>query len=237
MKVVTIYSPSHKEMLEQFFLPSFPVDERLELKINEVPQLAGDLPQFNSPEWSSFMKIKAKVLWDELETIPENTHYLFLDTDIIIVNNFYDYLEREMQNWDLICQSDSPFPHFPNYCTGVLCVKNNEITRNLMKAVSLIMDGNVLVNNQPKFKNEQEIITWLIVNKNVIFELQKLKAKTFPFDIAFTYGSFVGKVWDGSDINFSLPSKEKLLWVHANYAHHEHKIPLLQLFKNKLNAV
>ena len=234
MKIVTLYSPSHLEMLENFLEPSIPADDRISLKKIEAPQLAGECPQFNSSEWSSFMKIKARVLWDELLTIPENSYYLFLDTDIIIVNNFYDYLADEMQNWDLMCQSDSPFPNFPNYCTGIVCIKNKEVTRNLFKAVSKIMDGELLITNQPSFKNEQEILTWLIVNRHKFFELRQLQATTFPFDKAFTYGALGGRVWDGKDYSFILPPKKTLMWVHANYAHHLDKIPLLKLFAEKL---
>lgn len=234
MKVVTIYSPSHKQMVDEFFIPSFPTDDRIQLKLIEVPQTAGETPKFNSPEWSEFMKIKARIMWEELESIPENEHYLFLDTDIICVNNFYDYLENQMKSWDLVCQSDSPFPHIVNHCTGIVCVKNNEKTRNLFKAVSMIMDGNKLIEGQPKFTNEQEIMTWLLVNKHRIFELEDIQNTNFPFSIAYTYGSIAGKVWDGQDVNFVLPPKDGLIWCHANWTRHEDKIPLLKLFKEKL---
>jgi hypothetical protein len=234
MKVVTIYSPSHKQMVDEFFLPSFPKDDRLNLKLIEVPQTAGETPAFNSPEWSEFMKIKAKIMWEELQSTPENEFYLFLDTDIITVNNFCDYLAVEMSTWDLICQSDSPFPHIINHCTGIVCVKNNEKTRNLFKAISMIMDGHILIKGQPKFVNEQEIMTWLLINKQHIFELRDIQNINFPFTVAYTYGSIAGKVWDGQDVNFVLPSKDKLMWVHANWTKHEDKIPLLKLFKEKL---
>jgi len=234
MKVVTIYSPSHKQMVDEYFLPHFPKDDGLELKLIEVPQTAGEKPTFNSPQWSEFMKLKAKIMWQELQSTPENEFYLFLDTDIITVNNFHDYLNVHMQTWDLMCQSDSPSPHMPNHCTGIVCVKNNEKTRNLFKAVSRIMDGDILIQNQPKFNNEQEIMTWLLVNKQYIFELREIQNTNFPFSIAYTYGSIAGKVWDGVDTEFVLPPKDNLLWVHANWCNYADKIPLLKLLKEKL---
>lgn len=234
MKVVTLYSPSHKQMMDEFFIPSFPKDERLQLKIIESPQVAGELPTFNSEQWTEFMKIKSQVLYDELVSTSENDIYLFLDVDIINVNNFYYYLTDRMKYWDVITQSDSPFPQFPNYCTGIVCVKNNERSRSLFKAVNMIMHGHKLFDNQPAFKNEQEVFTYMAVNKLKFLELRDLQITTFPFDVAFTYGAIGGKVWDGTDTNFNIPDKKHLLWLHANFAHHNMKIPLLELFKEKL---
>jgi len=226
MKIVTLYSPSHTRMYEEYFLPSFPKDRRLDLKTVQAPQLAGEKPTFNDPNWKSFMYIKAKLLWDELLSIPENAVYGFLDVDIINVNNFYDYILDEIEGVDFICQSDSPSPHFLNCCTGVIFFKNTENTRNLLKATNVFLE---------KFNNEQEALTFFAGNCKKYEELQHLKFKLLPFDRAFTYGSISGTVWNGEDIGFDIPDKDKLLWVHGNYAHHEHKEKLLDLFKEKLN--
>lgn len=226
LKVVTLYSPSHKEMMEKYFLPSFPEDSRLDLKIVEAPQLAGDKPVFNDPNWKSFMKIKGKLLEDELLSIPENDCYLFLDVDIIIIQNFYDFIMKEIQNCDFIAQSDSPHAHFLNYCTGVIAFKNTEPTRNLLKAMNMFMD---------KFKQEQESLTYFAANSKKFYELKNLKPKLFKKENAFTYGLIDGRVWNNDDFNFEIPSKEHLYFMHANYCLHDNKPLLLQLFKNKLN--
>lgn len=228
MKIVTLYSPSHKRMYEEYFLPSFHnEDHRLELKVVEAPQLAGEKPTFNDPNWKSFMFIKAKLLWDELLNLPEGRVYGFLDVDIINVNNFYDYIVEEIKDVDFICQSDSPSSHFFNCCTGVIFFKNTENTRNLLKATNIYLD---------KFNNEQEALTYFAGNCKKFEELKNLKFKLLPFDRAFTYGSIAGKVWNGEDIGFDIPSKDKLLFLHANYCHHEHKEQLLKLFKEKLTT-
>jgi hypothetical protein len=227
MKIVTLYSPSHKGMLEDFFLPSLPKDDRLQLKIVEAPQLAGDSPQFNSPEWKQFMYIKAKLLYDELLSIGEGEIYGFLDVDIVNVNNFHDYIAENMKDLDFVCQSDSPSLNVLNCCTGVIFFKNTENTRNLLKAVNQFLD---------KFQNEQEALTYFARERGRYEELKNLKFGLLPFNRAFTYGCIAGQVWDGTDATFPIPSKETLFWLHANFAHHEQKIPLLNLFKQKLNA-
>jgi len=227
MKIVTLYSPSHKRMYEEYFLPSFPADSRLELKVVEAPQLAGEKPTFNDPNWKSFMFIKAKLLWDELLSIPENEIYGFLDVDIVNVNNFHDYIIREMDGLDFLCQSDSPNPHYLNCCTGVIFFRNTEQCRNLLKAVNIFLE---------KFNNEQEALTYFAGGHKKFEELQTLAFKLLPFNRAFTYGSIAGNVWNGEDTNFSLPPKNELYWVHANYTHHEHKEKMLDLFKEKLNG-
>jgi hypothetical protein len=225
MKIVTLYSPSHKNMYEKYFLPSFPKDARLELKTVEAPQLAGEKPTFNDPNWKSFMFIKAQLLWDEVLDIAENEIYGFLDVDIINVNNFHDYILKEMEDVDFLCQSDSPSPNYLNCCTGIIFFKNNENTRNLLRATNQFLSN---------FNNEQEALTYFAGNCRKFDELKTLKFKLLPFTRAFTYGSIAGNVWNGEDESFNLPPKEELLWVHANYAHHEHKEKLLQLFKEKL---
>lgn len=229
-----MYSPSHEKMMKDFFIPSFPDDVRLELKTVRVPQTAGDKPAFNNSYWTEFMKIKARFLYDELISLNEGEWYLFLDVDIINVNNFTDHLIEKMKTLDVYCQSDSPYPHIPNYCTGIIAFKNNERVRNLLKAVSMIMNGELKPAGFPSFENEQEIITFLIANKHLIKELQELTVETIPFDKVFTYGYVGGKVWRGEDENFDIPPKENLLWLHANYAEYEHKYKLLELFKEKL---
>lgn len=225
MKISTLYSPSHTRMYEEYFLSSFPRDSRLELKTLKAPQLAGEKPTFNDPNWKSFMHIKAKLLWDDLVSLEEDEVYGFLDVDIINVNNFHDYILDQIKDVDFICQSDSPNPNFLNCCTGIIFFKNNENCRNLLRATNQFLD---------KFNNEQEALTYFAGNCRKFEELQTLRFKLLPFHRAFTYGSLEGKVWNGEDTQFNLPKKEQLLWVHANYCHHEHKEKLLDLFKEKL---
>lgn len=225
MKIVTLYSPSHKNMLESYFLSSFPKDERIELKIVEAPQLAGDKPTFNDPNWKSFMHIKAKLLLDELLAIPENDVYGFIDVDIINVNNFYDYVVEQMQDFDMICQSDSPYPNILNACTGIIFFRNNEVCRNLLKATHTYLD---------KFNNEQESLTYFVANSKSYHELMTLKYKLLPFDRAFTYGALGKGVWQDENDVFNIPPKESLLWLHANYCHYENKEKLLEMFQTKL---
>jgi len=229
MKIVTLYTPTHKKMLEEFLLPSLPKDSRIKIKKVEAPQITGNDPVFNSPEWKQFMSIKAKLLWDELLDIPENEVYGFFDCDIICVNNFYDYVLEQIKDVDFIAQNDAP-DHFNanNICTGVIFLKNTLNTRNLLKAT------NVFLNN---FKNEQDSFTHFACNHKKYIELQNLKYKLFPNDIAWTYGSINGRVWRNDDFNFKIPDKNNLLWLHANFTMHEHKETLLNLFKKKLNGL
>ncbi len=226
MKVVTLYTDSHKEMLDKYFLPSFPVDPRLELKTVYAPPMKGEKPVFNSPEWREFMKVKSRLLEDELLSIPENDIYVFLDCDIIIVQNFHDFVLREMEGLDFATQSDSNHPQIPNYCTGVCFFRNTQNTRFLLKAVNLFMD------TKPQFNQEQEVFTHLVAFHRRYHELQNLKGKLLSFDNSFSLAAF-GNVWDNNP-NFPIPSKENLMFLHANYAQHDQKIPLLKVFKQKL---
>lgn len=225
MKIVTLYTPSHEKMLNEYFLKYFPKNDKYDLKIIKSDETAGDNPVFNSPEWTKFMYVKAKVLQDELLSIPENEVYGFIDVDVITVNDFYYYVIENIKDLDFIAQSDSPNPSFLNVCTGVIFFKNTENTRNLLKAVNVYLD---------KFKNEQEAITHFAGNHQRFEELINLKFCLFPFSRAYTYGSIAGRVWRNDDYDFVLPDKNNLLWVHANYAEHNEKIPLLKLFEKKL---
>lgn len=225
MKIVTLYSPSHKSMLDTYFLSSFPKDDRFQLKIVEAPQLAGDKPTFNDPNWKSFMHIKAKLLLDELLSIPENDVYGFIDVDVINVNNFYDYIITEIADCDFICQSDSPYPELLNACTGVIFFKNTEMCRNLLRATNKYLS---------QFQNEQESLTYFASKCKMYEEIQFLTYKLLPFDKAFTYGALGRGVWENENNEFDIPNKENLLWLHANYCHYENKEKLLEVFRTKL---
>ena len=226
MKIVTLYTPSHEKMLNEYFLKYFPKDERLNLKIIKSDETAGEKPVFNSPEWSKFMHVKAKVLQDELLNIEENEVYGFIDVDVITVNNFHDYVMESIKDFDFIAQSDSPNKDYLNICTGVIFFKNTVSCRNLLKATNVFLD---------KFKNEQESLTYFAGQHSRFEELLNLKFGLFPFTRAFTYGSISGKVWRNDDYDFSIPLKNELMWLHANYAEHNEKIPLMDLFIKKLN--
>jgi hypothetical protein len=215
-------------MLDEYFLPSFPKDDRLVLKTVEVPQLAGDKPEFNSSKWKEFMFLKAKFLWDELLAIPEGDIYGFLDVDIITVNNFYDYVMRYMENVDFVAQSDSPTPMFLNCCTGILFFRNNDNCRNLLRATYEYL-------GKLPFKNEQEAFTYFVQNRTHFEELRGLNYRLFPFEKAWTYGSIAGRIWNNNDFDFKIPDKKELLWLHANWCQHENKENLLNLFRQKLS--
>lgn len=229
MKIATLYSPSHKKMLDEYFLPSFMAikDDNIWVKAVPVPQLAGDHPQFNSEKWKEFMFLKAKFLWDELLDIPEGDIYGFIDVDIINVNPFYNYVMDYIKDVDFIAQSDSPYPHYLNICTGILFFKNNENCRNLLRATYEFL-------GKMPFKNEQEAFSYFAANRGKYAELKNLTFKLFPFEKAWTYGSISGRIWNNDDFDFKIPNKKDLLWLHANWAEHDQKIPLLDLFKKKL---
>lgn len=237
IKVVTLYSPSHEKMLNDYFLPSFPKNDFLDLKIIKEEQHAGEQPEFNSPKWKRFMIEKSRILYEELLSISENDFYVFLDTDIITVNDFTKHLISKMKDLDVYCQSDSPFPMQPNYCTGILALKNNNRVRALLKATYGMMKGTLKLENIDSnlFKNEQEIFTFFASKHRYFDELYGLKLETMPFDVAFTYGSLNRGIWSDGSPDFSIPDKKKLLWLHANYATHEWKLPLLEKFKEKLH--
>lgn len=212
-------------MYERFFLPSFPKDDRIKLKTIEAPQLAGEKPEFNSPEWKSFMYLKADTLYEELLSTPEGQFYLFLDVDIIIANNFYDFIHKEMEGFDMVCQSDSINPAVPDYCTGVIAFRK---TKESCRALEV---ANELYKTTAFLKNEQEALTFVLKNSFLFPGVEKFKFKTLNFSNAFTHGS-LGSHWNGQD--FILPPKENLYFVHANYTEYQNKIPLLEKFQEKL---
>jgi hypothetical protein len=214
-------------MYENYFLPSFPKDDRLDLRVVNAPQLAGEKPSFNSPDWKNFMHIKAEVLYDELINIPENEIYGFLDVDIINVNNFHDFIIKEMEGLDFLCQNDSNNPNFLNACTGVIFFRNTQTCRNLLLLMNTYLD---------KFNNEQEAFSYFVNSYRSIQQIQTLSYKFLPFSNAFTYGAFGKGVWYNQDLDFAIPDKKDLYWLHANYCHHEYKEPLLDLFLKKLHV-
>lgn len=220
IKTVVLFTPSHKDMFEDYLLPSIPKDDRIELKVIEHEQVAEDIPQFNSVGWKNMMHVKARVLYDELINIPENDVYFFVDCDVICVNNFVDYFLQECDGYDFIAQNDIG----GGICSGVIVFRNTENCRAMLKATMMLL-------HEDKWKNEQELITELSINHRKYYELQTLKYKLLPTNKCWTYG-INQKVWEGGD--FNIPPIEEVITLHANWTEHKWKRPMLKILKNKV---
>lgn len=218
MKVVTLLTPTHRRFLEQYFLPSFPHDPRMDLIIKFKEQHC-KTAEFESDGWWLTMKDKADCFYETLTSLAEGEKFIFADVDIQFFGNFYDDLIDASKDVDIAFQNDIG----GGVNTGFFIAQNNENTRMLFKAVQKYLK---------KYSNEQKAMTDFCFNHRQYYELRNLKWTMLDPNKYWTYGVFK-KHYTG-DNNFDVP--EGMLMHHANWTEKfELKFDLLDEVKRKLD--
>lgn len=126
MKLYTIYTESHKEMYERYFLKTLP--DEFELVSLEIPQeCTGD---FYSNGWDKTCYRKVELF---LKVCEENmgSTFVFSDVDIQFFGKIKDVLVEELGDHDIACQNDTGNV----YCSGFFICKANERTLNMFRAM------------------------------------------------------------------------------------------------------
>lgn len=216
IKCYTVVSPSHRNLLDKYLLPSFPNNPNMELTIKYIQQLCPS-GTFYTDGWHQTMHKKADCFIEGIDNLQENELFMFIDNDIVIYKDFYDDILREMGDSDIVFQND-----IGGGCnTGFFIAKKNENVLNLMKAVKLYL-GN--------FDSEQTAITEYCFNQKKYFELLNLKWKMLPVEKYWTYGVYE-KTWDGVE-DFDVPAD--ILIHHGNWTLFNNKEKILNKVKSKI---
>lgn len=198
IKCYTIVSPSHRELLEKYMLPSFPNNPNMEMNIKYIPQLC-PTSEFESTGWHDVMKEKALCFYENLLKLNDNEAMMYIDCDIYHVTDWYEDIVNHSHGYDLVVQND----YGGNLNSGYFYTIKNERTINLFKAI------HTFINN---YSNEQKALSEFCMNHRKYYELKDLKWKFFPREY-WTYGENY-RHFDGTD-DFTLPDNLKM--VHLNW--------------------
>ena len=168
MKLYTIFSPSHKEIYEDFFLKTIP--NEFEIITTEIEQ---DCPtgEFYQEGWDRTCFLKVELFIKACEENMGN-HFVFSDVDIQFFGNVKEVLLQEIGDYDIACQNDTG----PYYCSGFFICMANERTLNLFRE----MKKNYVKEDQTTLNNNIHLV--------------KSKFLSHRF---FTVGHSIGRPWTG----------------------------------------
>lgn len=218
IKCHTVVSPSHRDLLEKYLLPSFPNNPNLEMTIHYIPQLCPS-GTFYEKGWHDTMRKKADCFLDGVESLQDDELFMFIDNDILFFRDFCDDILNEIKDQEIVFQND-----IGGGCnTGFFAARNTEAVVNLMKATKVYLN---------KFESEQVAITEYCFNQKKYWELKDLKWKMLPTDKYWTYG-VNKKTWDGAE-DFDIP--KDLIMVHGNWCLFKHKEAILNKVKSKVKS-
>ncbi|MGI9460209.1 MAG: putative nucleotide-diphospho-sugar transferase [Pirellulales bacterium] len=125
MKAYTLFTPSHKELYEDYFLKTLP--NEFELHATELFEQECPTGRFYEEGWDKICRRKVELFVSACE---ENMggSFFYCDVDVQFFGNVVDQLVREVSDFDIACQDD-----VTAYCSGVFICKANQATLAMFK--------------------------------------------------------------------------------------------------------
>lgn len=215
MVIYSHYSDSHKEIYNDFFLPSLrkiysKSDLRLRVLHHEQTTSEG---MFMSPGWLDTMNYKISVILTAMEE-NWNKWFIFSDCDVQFFSPFLDDIADQINNRDIVCQEDRD-----SLCAGFFACKGNEKMKTLWEKIRL--NFRALVNDQAALNYYRGSFSSGLLDKEKYFTVGNFFENR--------NGTFV---WD----NYTniVPPKNIVLH-HANYVEGtKNKIALLEMVRKNI---
>jgi len=204
----TFFTNTHKIFLK-YFLNTYPFDPDIDLIVRYFPQecVTGN---FETEGWNKTMSKKVKLILDGFKS--DNEIFIHSDADIIFFSPFKQELLKEMDDADIIFQSDVGTP-----CMGFFACRINKNTQQLFEDV---------YKNMHMYAHDQEAVLKLIQTNNY-----KLNIKLFSNKF-WNFGMY-GRHYRGED-NTLLPNN--LIMLHANFVNNiPDKIKLIKTALKQYN--
>ena len=211
MKLYTLYSKSHVDIFEKWFLPSLKLtNPNIDLRCNIYDQVCPS-GNFMETGWKETMIIKNELIVNSLNETEEGEIIIHSDIDIQFFKDIKKNLNLSLFiDNDIICQEDAPSV----FCYGFMIIKNNIKTKNMFK--------HILETVKQTKHTDQELLNKLYKQFNV----SVLAYDNSYFSIWMKNGC---KVWNGEEVP-NIPNN--LILHHANWTVGvENKIKLLNMVK------
>ncbi|MDR3647100.1 MAG: putative nucleotide-diphospho-sugar transferase [Candidatus Babeliales bacterium] len=196
IKMYALYTPSHKILVDKYFLPS--IKDNFNLIIDTFKQQC-PTGQFNSEGWNTTMLDKVDVIINAIKS-NKNKIFIFSDVDIIFIRPVEKELKKLMKTYEFVIQKSSE--KLPNCCTGFFAMIGNE------KNLKLWIDIKKFMLKNPKL-SEEDVLNFFIKQGR----LNNIKWSQLPKEYN-TGGMFTGSRWVPG-IELQLP--ENILLHHANW--------------------
>ena len=160
IKAYTLFTDSHKKFLTDYFLPTFPFRNEIELTVLHRPQHC-KTALFETDGWKDAMRDKTTCFYEKLQECKDGEVFMFIDPDIQFFGDFYDDIISRIQHIDVLWQNDV----IGGVNTGFFAVKNNKRTRSFFKTLL----GNL---ESKDFSQEQSLYLGVFKQPNRTTELQ-----------------------------------------------------------------
>lgn len=191
IKHYTFFTESHRIFLK-YLLNTIPFDSEIDLNIRYMPQEC-ETGEFEEKGWMNTMTRKVQYILTGFEELQEGDLFIHSDCDIIFFKPYKEVLLKELNDNDIIFQSD-----VGTCCMGFFACKVNSKTKKLFTT---------LLNILPNHKHDQHAVNHLIEKTN-----HGLKVALFSNKF-FNYG-FNGRHYNGED-TIQIPKTAVML--HANF--------------------
>ena len=134
MKVLTMYSESHKPLL-QYFLKTFPFESGIELIIKFFDSKEQNSVCF-TPIWKQAMMAKLDYIIEQLLMLKNNDILLYSDIDVQFFNNIKADIETRLlqDGVNVLFMYDNP-----SLCMGFFACKVNEMTLQFFKNIRKVV--------------------------------------------------------------------------------------------------
>ena len=131
MKLVTVFSDTHRPLLEQFFLPSYTryPDGFDSLNIHYYGKASSAAAVYETKEWLEVPKFKIRKLIEEADKTKDGDFILYSDCDVQWFGPL-DQMVALAPALDLVAQWDAP----GLLCTGLFRMKVSHAMRLFLKA-------------------------------------------------------------------------------------------------------
>lgn len=206
MKIITIYSDSHKELLDKHFLPSLP-SSLVPTVIKQNQHGSGEYG--THPEFVAAVREKLVNILHHLRS--EKNPFLYSDVDVRFnplldpVPTLLNFLQK---NIDMVCQRDGN-----DICTGFMLFNPSEKNSSYLQAVIEYMDSNRDKHDQICFKE--------LYHSNLYAQERKPNIKLI--DINDGFGNYnhirMNVLWNLNDNDLEKHKdiiRKQFMW-HANH--------------------
>lgn len=206
MKLYTTFTPSHRQMYDEYFLPTLNGSDNFELVSVEIPQecVTG---KFYEEGWSLTCFRKVELFVDACRQNMGDI-FVYSDVDIQFFGPIKDVLIEELGEYDMAVQNDTA--HY--YCSGFFICRANERTLAMFEAM------------RDNYQSEDQTT----LNRHIHLCRSKFLSKRF-----FTIAHLTGTVWDGSEL--PIPSDilmHHANWTSGV----DNKIKMMEMVKKKINS-
>lgn len=223
MKVLTMYSESHKPLL-QYFLETFPFEPGIELTIKFFDSKETNSVCF-TPMWKQAMIVKLNYIIEQIEIIKDEDILLYSDIDVQFFGNIKTDIESRLlcENINILFMYDNP-----SLCMGFFACKANDKTLQFFKNIRNVVT---------RFTSDQSACNKTFAQNYIDF---KFLSKEKYYNIGKFYRSLIPRqnneqlLLTLEQSNIEIP--RDILVHHANnITGIENKLKLLHFIRKKVN--